>query len=738
MRIPRMNHSPLPISNMSNTKKHVSISPTVLKKNYSVGNLRNTREGVTFNIENLMKDTVITGVSDISIDGQEIPLTEVMMKNNGIQFIACEIDNNNSFSFPLGQNIEIYARTHNLDNSTEHHIAISCIMEPYGFLFLEATDSVIDVRPPQTKVSIKKQANMDLVNPATMYPLKLETDTVEAHQVFYDHNAWEDLLNYSRITRQYENEGCVPDSIAAINHMKIQNGYVPEEISHQELTGRQLIRQAELIHNAPFFKAIESYAENREIEGFYKQKQLIKETAQVLNLLRKTGNLFRANKIHTMLGSPVEVNVAWQCFGTIWPAGIDLYAILRELYPAFHARITGQIPVYLDEHMDSLLDGKVDRKSILGVGRFLVDHNSRFLGLYPVAEVPEKHVTLESPFISQDQVGRKAILKRILDDLIELLQEDDDKSIVVLDYAGGVGNLSELLLKMIYSLEDNELRARLMDKVKAVVIDLEEDQLEAGRKRFEVMGKKPELQGIKDRIIFMKGDVTKPLSEYQVKSIHNKFGIKYHDQPIYLGMTAYTIGALDIQSDQDVTTYAQAMAREVFKQCSKIYAVDFSSPMWRLEDFLRDTNRWGKEYLRTVHGVPDPQDEYIQLPRIIASWLSFRHGLKCKTIAEFVRSMALAPALAAHYLTAWPGSEGHSAGYSVGECGLMKKPGILSFAQTLQSYGANVAYKSKVWLVGTLDLGRTSKDNRAWAFIPGWVADFVIAENKAGTAGILN
>jgi hypothetical protein len=61
---------------------------------------------------------------------------------------------------------------------------------------------------------------------------------------------------------------------------------------------------------------------------------------------------------------------------------------------------------------------------------------------------------------------------------------------------------------------------------------------------------------------------------------------------------------------------------------------------------------------------------------------------------------------------------------------MIKKPGILSFANSLQSYGASVAYKSKVWLVGTLDLGRTSKDNRAWAFIPGWVADFVVARNK--------
>jgi hypothetical protein len=598
--------------------------------------------------------------------------------------------------------------------------------------FLGSLKDIEDAVSLNIKSPIKDDVimNKDIIDPASMYPLKLERDVVEARQVFHDQSALEDLLTYSRTIKQYENEGCVPDSIAVINHMKVQNGYVPEEISHQELIGRQLIRQAKLISEAPFFKAIKSHVENREVEGFYKQKRLIEETLLILNLLRRIGNVFRSNKIHTILGTPVEVNVAWQCFGTIWPAGIDLYAILRELYPAFHARITGQIPHYIAENLECLLDQDVDRKSIRGIGRFLVDDNSRFLGLYPVAEVPEKHVTLDSTFVSQDQIGRKALVKRVLDDITDIMQGDRNKSILVLDYAGGVGNLSELLLKMIFSLENNELRARLMNKVKAVVIDLEDDQLEAGRKRFEVMGKKPELQGIKDRIIFMKGDVTKPLSEYQLKSIHNKFGINNYDLPIYLGMTAYTIGALDIQSDQDVTTYAQAMAREVFKQCNMIYAVDFSSPMWRLDDFLRDTARWGKEYLRTIHGMPDPQDEYTPLPRIIASWISFRHGLKCKTIAEFVRSMALAPALAAHYLTAWPGSEGHSAGYSVGECGMIKKPGILSFANSLQSHGASVAYKSKVWLVGTLDLGRTSKDNRAWAFIPGWVADFVVARNK--------
>jgi hypothetical protein len=91
--------------------------------------------------------------------------------------------------------------------------------------------------------------------------------------------------------------------------------------------------------------------------------------------------------------------------------------------------------------------------------------------------------------------------------------------------------------------------------------------------------------------------------------------------------------------------------------------------------------------------------------------------------------MSVGAALASHYTTVWPDSDGHNAGYCVVEDGTLKKPGILSFAERLQGQGASLYYKSKVWLFGTMDLGGTSGGNRAWAFIPAWIADFVVAEN---------
>jgi hypothetical protein len=92
--------------------------------------------------------------------------------------------------------------------------------------------------------------------------------------------------------------------------------------------------------------------------------------------------------------------------------------------------------------------------------------------------------------------------------------------------------------------------------------------------------------------------------------------------------------------------------------------------------------------------------------------------------------MAIVPGLAAHYISVWPGRDGHNSGYAVLEDGTMKKPGIISFARSLASFGASVRYRSKVWLVATLDLGRTTQGHRAWAMVPGWVADFMVADTR--------
>jgi len=560
--------------------------------------------------------------------------------------------------------------------------------------------------------------------------LNVERQHVRAEAVYQNGKSRESLQSYHNLMRSYEQANTIPASIEQINAMTIRDGYIPEGLSHQDITGHGMRRQAKYIFRAPFMKAISSHPEYCNLPGFEIPKTVMKETMDILNLLRNAGNLFRRSKIQTMNGSRAEVNVASRCFGSLWPAGVNLYGILRELYPAFHARITGQAPVFVVNAMEDLLDAPLNAGAVRGVGRFSIDRHGRFLGLYPVSAVPADEVTLDSTFVSQDQLGRKAIVGRILEDIIQAFRTGTNRYVVVIDYAGGVGNMSELLLKKICGLPDGNLKNLLVSRVRAAVVDIAEDQLAAGINRFLQMEKQPQYAGICDRIIFLKGDVTQPLNHWHISAMKEKFGKAFMAGPLYLGMTSYTVGALDNISCQDGTTVAHAMADEMFRRCWKVYAVDFSSPMWRMSAFLKDTGKWGREYLRVVHGVADPGDEIEPMHRLVSLYLKIRFGVKVSSVADFVRFMSIGGALASHYTTVWPDSDGHNAGYCVVEDGDLKKPGILSFAQRLQGRGATLYYKSKVWLFGTLDLGKTGYDHRAWAFIPGWIADFVVAENK--------
>lgn len=150
------------ISRISEPKSQVTISPIILKKIYSIGSLKNIEDGVSFTIKNPMRDAMITGVSGISINGCELSLADVVMRNNGTCLKACDIDETRPLPFPMGQDVEFYTPTLALIKNTEHRIAISCSTDPYGLLDLEAIDSVMETRVDQTKIPCNKQANYDM------------------------------------------------------------------------------------------------------------------------------------------------------------------------------------------------------------------------------------------------------------------------------------------------------------------------------------------------------------------------------------------------------------------------------------------------------------------------------------------------------------------------------------------------------------------------------------------------
>jgi hydroxymethylglutaryl-CoA reductase (NADPH) len=150
------------ITRASEPKSHVTISPLIMKKIYSIGSLKNVEDGVSFNIKNPMKDAIITGVSGLIINGLEIPLDDVTMRNNGTRLKASEINQDQALPFPMGMDVEFHAQAIALAKNVEHQIIISCNTDPYGILDLEATDSVIETRSTQKKIPCDKQNNYDM------------------------------------------------------------------------------------------------------------------------------------------------------------------------------------------------------------------------------------------------------------------------------------------------------------------------------------------------------------------------------------------------------------------------------------------------------------------------------------------------------------------------------------------------------------------------------------------------
>jgi hypothetical protein len=290
------------------------------------------------------------------------------------------------------------------------------------------------------------------------------------------------------------------------------------------------------------------------------------------------------------------------------------------------------------------------------------------------------------------------------------LKENPTGKITVVDYAGGVGNMTEILMRKILELPQNDPnRTLLLDNVKIIIREQSDGQIDGGIKRFidiekELMGKySADAQKIKAMYCFVKSDVTKPMDDPQHQIVKIKFGADYDiDATNIIGMTAFTSGALS-------NGVVEEMGREIMKQCWKFYDVDFSSPDFRRDDFLRDTGWAGEEYLRTING--ETKDGFM---------------------APLVKFMALSRGLADQYMT-WPGRNGHNAGYSVDDQGNLIKPSVLSLAEQLQQSGTGqVNYHSDVCWFSTLYNGTIKGSNGqevAVVLVPGWVRDMFVYTN---------
>ena len=153
------------LNNEEGNSRLIVIPPIILKRIYSIGSLKNLKEGAAFIIKNPMKDALIKGLTGILINGKEIPLHEVTVGSNGNAVRASNIDSEHPFPFPMGQEVEFLVHSVALAKNTEHRINISFQTDLFGPLDLEATDSIIITKTAQSLLPYDKQDNynMDII-----------------------------------------------------------------------------------------------------------------------------------------------------------------------------------------------------------------------------------------------------------------------------------------------------------------------------------------------------------------------------------------------------------------------------------------------------------------------------------------------------------------------------------------------------------------------------------------------
>lgn len=564
---------------------------------------------------------------------------------------------------------------------------------------------------------------------ADLSPFGIENNIVKIADLTNDFEVWNDLREHDLVLRSRKDKQFTSDVITKINTQTTSDDPIPEDFFHIFLTGRQVIQQAKRLNHLALMQDIRTHPDNKCVSGYAKSKKYLFQLKKLMNLQNRLKNIARREKVHTPLGSSDELKFKNNCFGRLWPPGVNLYGVLKHMYPAFHAQTCGYIPLWLAENIDVLSEKLLGKNAIKGFNNYFVNERGLFCSMYPIGEVPENQVSESSIYVSQDQWQRLILAKKVLDDITQLIRNGVEQKIIVIDYAGGSGNLAECLLELIYAHSDEKKKELLLRNVRMVVLDIEEQQLTFGRDRLKYFGESRGIENIQEKIGFIKGDVTESFEKHHAAEIKKTFGIDASEQPIFLGMSSYTIGALGMSFDEVGESVASKLADEMFDICWKMYVIDFSSPSWRQKAFLRDTGILGESYLRVVHGQVGDTHKNTPMHPVVAGLAKLLYRADLKTIGDYAKFAALLPALASHYGTVWPGIGGHHAGYSVNGGGTLIKPGILSFAERLQALGATVAYKSRVNLVTALDLGKSSPGQRAWAFVPGFITDFLLAEN---------
>lgn len=122
----------------------LDIPEKILKRLYTYGSLKDTGEGIEFEVKNRLQDAKFAGISRLAINGQEIDPNDIRMETtDGNTYRLDEVTEESPITFSVGDTV--YIIIEGMDLSTgDHEIDVEFTAEPFGELSLSITDTIRD------------------------------------------------------------------------------------------------------------------------------------------------------------------------------------------------------------------------------------------------------------------------------------------------------------------------------------------------------------------------------------------------------------------------------------------------------------------------------------------------------------------------------------------------------------------------------------------------------------------
>jgi hydroxymethylglutaryl-CoA reductase (NADPH) len=134
----------------------VKIPSLVLKQLYTYGSLENTSDGVVFGLKNRLSDAVVTGIREITIDNQVVPLDALQFSMGEERFSPDEVGADNPISFPLAKILTVLWKEKVLEVG-KHTISVGFDSTPFGKLSFSVKDSIREKKEERVKVPYDRE-----------------------------------------------------------------------------------------------------------------------------------------------------------------------------------------------------------------------------------------------------------------------------------------------------------------------------------------------------------------------------------------------------------------------------------------------------------------------------------------------------------------------------------------------------------------------------------------------------